>query len=105
ILTKAIGTGTITSALKRREVSDEIVAGAIESMKQLNRAPELLESIDVHSATDITGFGLAGHALQMARASGVQLRVDTAHVPILPGARECLEKNIINRVHRTNLTT
>lgn len=114
ILTKALGTGTITSALKRREVSDIIVAGAIESMKQLNNAPEMLtqikpgessgatDTIRIHAATDITGFGLAGHALQMARASNVNFHIDTQMVPVLPGARECIENKILNRAHRTN---
>ena len=102
ILTKAIGTGTITSALKRREVEDQIVVQAIESMTRLNRAPELLDSIEVHAATDITGFGFAGHALQMARASQVNLQIRANQIPILPGARECLERGILNRAHRTN---
>ena len=102
ILTKGIGTGTITSALKRREVDDSTITRAIESMKQLNRAPELLGPIDVHAATDITGFGLAGHALQMARASRVSLQIRASQIPVLPGARECLERGILNRAHRTN---
>lgn len=102
ILTKAVGTGTITSALKRREVNEEIVAGAVESMKQLNNAPDLLDGIEVHAATDITGFGLAGHALQMARASDVNFKIETKKIPVLPGALECLEKKILNRAHRTN---
>lgn len=102
ILTKALGTGTITSALKRREHSDEHVRAAIESMKQLNRAPELLEGEEIHAATDITGFGLAGHALQMARASGISLEIHASKLPALPGALECIEKGILNRAHGTN---
>lgn len=102
ILTKAIGTGTITSALKRREVEDSVVAKAVTSMKQLNRAPELLHGLDIHAATDITGFGLAGHALQMARASDVSFQIHASRLPVLPGARECLEKKVLNRAHRTN---
>ncbi len=102
ILTKALGTGTITSALKRREHKEEHVRAAIESMKQLNRAPELIEGETVHAATDITGFGLAGHALQLARASGVGLSIRASSLPALPGALECLEKGILNRAHKTN---
>jgi selenide, water dikinase len=102
ILTKALGTGTITSALKRREHVEEHVQSAIHSMKQLNRAPELLGGEEVHSATDITGFGLAGHALQMARASNVSLALNVSNIPALPGALACLEKGILNRAHKTN---
>lgn len=103
ILTKCLGTGTITSALKRREAKDEWVTAAIDSMKQLNRTEDLLDPNDVHAATDITGFGLAGHALQMARASGVRVHVNINAVPQLPGTLDCLEKRILNRAHRTNL--
>jgi selenide,water dikinase len=102
ILTKALGTGTLTSALKRRELSDEFLAPLLDSMKQLNRAPELLDGIDVHAATDITGFGLAGHSLQVARASNVRIRFNMKALPLLPGAQAGLEKGILNRAHRTN---
>lgn len=102
ILTKALGTGTLTSALKRRELKDEYLAPVLASMKQLNRAPELLRVDSVHAATDITGFGLAGHALQLARASNVNLSINTGSLPVLPGALECLEKKILNRAHKTN---
>lgn len=103
ILTKGLGTGTITSALKRRELPQEFLQPCLDSMKQLNRAPELLEGIRINAATDITGFGLAGHSLQMARASGVRMSFRNGALPRLPGARECLEKGILNRAHRTNL--
>jgi selenide,water dikinase len=102
LLTKALGTGTLTSALKRRELADEFFPPLLASMKQLNRAPELLEGIPVHAATDITGFGLAGHSLQMARASGMRFEFRAGALPVLPGARECLEKGILNRAHKTN---
>ncbi len=102
ILTKALGTGTITTALKIREARAEWVSAAIESMKLLNRAPELLTGVDVHAATDITGFGLAGHALQMARASGVKIRIDVAQLPALLGAEESLKDENLNRAHKTN---
>lgn len=102
ILTKALGTGTITSALKRREVHEAHVKAAIASMKLLNRAPEHLDNFTVHSATDITGFGLAGHALQMARASGVRFEITAGRLPTLPGALEYLAKKILNKAHRSN---
>jgi selenide,water dikinase len=102
ILTKALGTGTLTSALKRRELGEQYLQPLLGSMKQLNRVPELLTGVEVHAATDITGFGLAGHALQLARASGVTLSFRATALPILPGAGECLEKGILNRAHKTN---
>lgn len=102
ILTKALGTGTLTSALKKREAESEWISSATASMTQLNRAPELLKAEKIHAATDITGFGLAGHALQMARASRVGMKIETAQLPILTGALQTLEKGILNRAHRTN---
>jgi selenide,water dikinase len=102
ILTKALGTGTLTSALKIRELDESHLKTAIASMKQLNKVPELLEGIDVHAATDITGFGLAGHALQMARGSKVKIHFTMDKIKPLPGALKCLEKEITNRAHQTN---
>ncbi|HTL12546.1 MAG TPA: selenide, water dikinase SelD [Bdellovibrionota bacterium] len=103
ILTKPLGTGTITSALKKREAKDEWVRGAVQSMTQLNRAVDLLSEFDVHAATDVTGFGLAGHALQMAQASHVSFQIRASALPALPGAMECLKNKVLNKAHRTNL--
>ncbi len=102
ILTKGLGTGTITTALKIREAKLEWVSAAIASMKQLNRAPELLKEVKVSAATDVTGFGLAGHLLQMMRASGTQAEVRLAELPLIDGARECLQEEMLNRAHKTN---
>jgi selenide, water dikinase len=102
ILTKALGTGTITSALKGGEAKPEWVAGATRSMTALNRVPELLDGIPVHAATDITGFGLSGHALQMAQASGVSMRIETSELPVLEGALESIRMEWLNRAHHSN---
>ena len=102
ILTKALGTGTITSALKRREADAIHIQEAISSMKRLNDVPSKISDFDVHAATDITGFGLAGHALQMARASGVCLEIQTASLPVLGGTLSYLEKKILNKAHKSN---
>jgi selenide,water dikinase len=83
ILTKPLGTGTITSGIKLGRSSPEAVQDAIVSMCMLNRVPEILQHIEISAATDITGFGLAGHALQMARASAVTVEIDTQGLPIL----------------------
>jgi selenide,water dikinase len=102
ILTKGLGTGTITSAIKNRKAKPDWEEAAIKSMCQLNQAPDLLRGIQVNAATDITGFGLLGHALQMAQASKKQIQISSDRLPVLFGAKECLEEKILNRAHRTN---
>jgi selenide,water dikinase len=86
-LTKPIGTGVIATAVKRERAWAEHAAGATESMLRLNReSAETLSAAGVHACTDITGFGLAGHAREMALASRVTLEIDTAAVAIFDGA-------------------
>lgn len=87
VLTKALGTGLITTASKSGRGSDESVRAAQESMVMLNRAgSEAAMSLESSGATDITGFGFAVHALEMAQASGVCLGIDMAELPLLAGA-------------------
>src|SRR5689334_21600474 len=87
VFTKRIGTGVITTALKREIAKDSDVQAAIDSMLTLNRrACEAMLAYDVHGCTDVTGFGLIGHAREMALGSGVTIEIDTAHVQLLPGA-------------------
>jgi selenide,water dikinase len=93
VLTKPIGTGIISTAIKREACSAEIAQTAIDSMKTLNRAAcETMIEIGigpaVHACTDITGFGLLGHAAEMARASQVMLQIEADKVPLLPGVEE-----------------
>ncbi len=89
ILTKPLGTGIIATALKGRLASAEAEAAIIQVMSQLNRAAaEALEGLEVHAVTDITGFGLLGHGLEMAAASKAELTIYAGKVPILPWARE-----------------
>ncbi len=102
ILTKGLGTGTITSALKSKKASLESIEAAIASMSQLNRLRDLIPEISVHAATDITGFGLAGHLLQMCRASGTRAEIQAKHLPILRGALECLRDGVLNKAHHSN---
>ena len=86
-LTKALGTGIITTGIKRNIVSAELANLVIDQMATLNRmAAELMVQFEVHAATDITGFGLLGHAMEMAEASGVSLRFFAERLPILPEA-------------------
>ena len=89
VFTKRIGTGVVATALKR-EIADEThVQAAVDSMLALNReAAAALADCIVHGCTDITGFGLIGHAREMAKGSGVTLEIDSTAVPLLPGALE-----------------
>ena len=102
ILTKGLGTGTIASAIKSRTAEPDWISGAIASMTTLNDTSGLLDDVNVHAATDITGFGLAGHGLQMAQASGVAFDISLGSLPELAGARDCLTKGVLNRAHRSN---
>lgn len=95
LLTKPLGTGVITTAHKRGVVADEHLQAAVASMTRLNRrAAELAASAGLHSATDITGYGLLGHAEELARNSGVALRIALAQVPLLPGALEYARQDV-----------
>ncbi len=86
-LTKPLGTGIITTGIKKRVVSAELSDLVSRQMATLNRtAAELMVSHGVHAATDITGFGLLGHAFEVAQASGVSLRLFAHALPILPEA-------------------
>jgi selenide,water dikinase len=89
ILTKPLGTGIIATAIKGRVASPEAEAQVMAVMTALNRlAAECLEGFAVHALTDITGFGLLGHALEVAVASGVELTLYASKVPVLQAARE-----------------
>lgn len=89
LFTKQIGTGVVATALKRGIAAEMHVQAAVDSMLALNRAAvEALAGCTVHGCTDITGFGLIGHAREMARGSGVTLEIDAPAVPLLPGALE-----------------
>jgi len=91
LLTKPLGTGLITTAHKRGKVAEGDLAAAIESMEHLSRdASRILRSFagDVHALTDVTGFGLAGHAHEMAHQSRVSLGFRWSDVPILPGSEK-----------------
>jgi selenide,water dikinase len=89
VLTKPLGTGIIATALKGRLASKEAEEAMIRVMSELNQAAAAaLEGLEVHAVTDITGFGLLGHGLEMARASKVELTIFAGRVPVLPWARE-----------------
>ena len=96
VLTKKIGTGVISTALKQGVAADADVQAAVDSMMTLNRrACEAMLRFDVHSCTDITGFGLIGHAREMAVGSGVTIEIDVDRVPLLPGALQYARQGAI----------
>jgi len=92
ILTKALGTGVIVRAIKYQKSNELELNGAVESMTRLNDVAVALARDfgpgTVHACTDVTGFGLVGHATEMAAASGTTLVIDTAKLPLLPGAED-----------------
>src|SRR5277367_5468859 len=89
LFTKRIGTGVISTALKQGIARDADVEASIQSMLTLNRrACEAMLAFDVHGCTDVTGFGLIGHAREMALASKVTLEIDPRAIQFLPGALE-----------------
>lgn len=105
ILTKALGTGAMTAALKRREASENDISEATTSMSTLNNILDYL-SADVmdaiHAATDITGFGLSGHSMQLAMASEVSLKLNFEALPKFSGILDYLEKGFLTKAHRSN---
>jgi len=96
-LTKAIGTGIVGTAIKAGRAPDAVVRAAVRSMTQLNRgAAEALRALPaghVHACTDISGFGLIGHASEVAAASGVTLHIDVRAVPLLTGVLDLATGN------------
>ena len=85
VLTKPLGTGILTTALKHQKLGDRAYEAAVASMTMLNKsAAEAMLRRDVHAATDVTGFGLLGHGHGMARGSGVTLRLEASSLPLLP---------------------
>jgi len=98
VLTKALGTGVISTAIKQGKAEPAWVEAAAKSMTTLNKlAAEAAAELggDVHGATDITGFGLIGHAREVALASNVSLRIDSAKIPLLAGAVESVRAGCV----------
>jgi selenide,water dikinase len=95
VLTKPIGTGVLATALKEDELSPEGTAAVTRLMATLNRAAaEAMVEAGASAATDVTGFGLAGHASEMADASGVTLEISVEDVPLVEGAVSVLERGL-----------
>ncbi len=105
ILTKALGTGVISTAIKKAKAEAAWIEAAVQSMTTLNkRAAEVISAgnFRVHALTDVTGFGLIGHARELALASNVSVRISASHVPLLPGALECVRAGHVPAGLRNN---
>jgi selenide,water dikinase len=105
VLTKAIGTGVISTAVKNSAASDATVQAAVASMTQLNAAAsEAALTAGLRAATDVTGFGLLGHLHRMLRASKVSAELYADRVPLLPGALELVAAGWVPGGTRANMT-
>lgn len=96
VLTKPLGVGVIVTASKAEMIDSRYFDGAVQSMITLNKqARNAARSLSVHAATDVTGFSLLGHGMQMAQASGVSLRIQSRSIPFLPGALEAASYGLL----------
>jgi selenide,water dikinase len=103
LLTKSLGTGVLMTAFKRDQLPNDQYTAAVETMRTLNAASaRAMLKHNPHAATDITGFGLAGHACQMAEASNVCLVIEEWYLPVLPGAVDCCRAGMIPGGGRRN---
>jgi len=103
ILTKPIGTGVISTGIKRAKASPEVVAESVATMMTPGKyAAEAIQKFDVKAATDVTGFALLGHAWEMACASNVTIEIDSARVPLINGALELAAAGLMTGADKTN---
>jgi selenide,water dikinase len=103
VLTKPLGTGFVTTAHKADACPPDLLEAACASMVQLNAAGrDAMLAVGVSAATDITGFGLAGHAYEMAHGSGVTLVIELGRLPLLPGVEKLARKPFLTRASATN---
>ncbi len=103
ILTKPIGSGVIFNANLKQKVSADALQECIKIITTLNKdAAEIMSGFDIHAATDITGFGLAGHGLEMAKGSNVTLNINMDKVPFMRESLEMYKKGVTTGVNRSN---
>lgn len=96
VLTKPLGTGIISTAIKGELASEQEIDTALKTMAALNKyARDIAAGFEIHSCTDITGFGLAGHAMEMAKGSEMTLILHTGKLPVLPGVQEYAQMGLI----------
>lgn len=105
VLTKALGTGLLNNAIKYKSLDKNISRKLISSMTRLNKnAAELMVKHNANGCTDVTGFGLAGHSMQMAMASSAVLHFKVSDLPVLPGAMWAIEEKLLTRGDKSNRT-
>ena len=105
VLTKPLGSGTVSTAIKKGAVSAAVERNAIETMAALNRAAsEAAAEVGIHAATDVTGFALLGHAMEMADGAGLGLDIDVSALPVLDGAWDTLGQGIAPGATGRNLS-
>src|SRR5262249_28745648 len=103
VLTKPLGTGFITTANRAGNCPEEVLRAAVASMIQLNdRGKDAMLVAGAHAATDVTGFGLAGHAFGMAKGSGTTLILELSRLPLLPGSEKLAHRPYLTRASATN---
>ena len=103
VLSKPIGSGVLLNANLKGWVAGEDLANCIAVMETLNRrAAELAADFPIHAATDVTGFGLAGHALEMAKGANLLIQLDRQAVPVLSGAREMYDRGMSTGSNKSN---
>ena len=103
VLGKPLGVGVMSAALKKNQLGDEGYALMIATTTQLNTpGPDLAALEGVHAITDVTGFGLAGHGLELARGSGCEVLIDWARVPVLAGVRELAAQGMVTGASARN---
>ena len=104
VLTKPIGTGIISTAIKKEKASSEIISHAIDSMITLNKkAAEIARKYNPNAVTDITGFGLVGHLIEICKASNVSAKINFSYIDMLPGIMEFLDEGIMPGGSKRNL--
>ncbi|UMZ72893.1 Selenide, water dikinase [Natranaerofaba carboxydovora] len=105
ILTKPLGVGIITTAIKKGLAKEEDLDAVIKTMTRLNKdAGEVLEEFSVSACTDITGFGLLGHTYEMAKGSEVTIELDVSKVPVLAGTKKYVENKAVAGGTKKNLS-
>ena len=103
VLTKQLGTGFVTTAMKKNRCGPDVIQPALDGMALLNKvASQAARQLQANAATDITGFGLAIHACEMAQSSDVSLHLELNRLAILPGALDLARRKFNTRANRTN---
>lgn len=103
ILTKAVGTGVISTGIKFEKASEKTIEAAMKTMTtSAAKASKAMVKVGANACTDITGFGLLGHAFEMAKASNVTLKIESASVPLLPDVLNLIEQKMLTRGDKNN---